>query len=200
LTKAIFNPYRRGGVRWIGLAVSLGLVVTGCKSQQPPVYRDQQGFRFTPPPGWVERARDDALPAKSGHRQPDLPLPKLGGPGSAGQERLLVRYDRLTAGHLAWLRVTVADLAASTPLQACLSARSPGSNWKRESQVEALEVGGQPAARIAFVGRWGDQEYLCETVGVRQGERVYLVTASFPASDGKAREQVRKAVVEAAWK
>jgi hypothetical protein len=28
-----------------------------------------------------------------------------------------------------------------------------------------------PAARIAFTGRWDDQDYLCETVAFRQGER-----------------------------
>jgi hypothetical protein len=178
----------------------LVLLLVGCNSRKQPAFQDQKGFHFTPPPGWVERAREDALPGGSGHRQADLPLPRLDRPGSAAQERLLVRYDRLTAGHLAWLRVTVADLPASTPLLVCLSACSPGSNWKRETEVEDLEVCELPAARIAFVGRWSNQEYLCETVGVRQGERVYLITASFPASDGKAREQVRKAVAEAIWK
>jgi hypothetical protein len=177
----------------------LVLLWSGCNSRKP-VYLDQQGFHFTPPPGWVERARDDALPAKSGHRQPDLPLPKLSGPGSAAPERFLVRYDRLTAGHLAWLRVTVADVAASTPLPVCLSARSPGSNWKREADVEGLEVSGLPAARIAFVGRWNNQDYLNETVAVRHGEQVYLITASFPAPDSTAHEQVRQAIAEATWK
>jgi hypothetical protein len=183
-------------VGWAGL---LALVLDGCSSHKQPVYQDQQGFRFTPPPGWVERARDDALPSKAGHRQPDLPLPKLGVPGSSAQERLLVRYDRLTAGHLAWLRVTVADLPPSIALQACVSARSPGPNWKRETEVDQLEVSGQPAVRIAFVGRWNNQDYLNETVAVRQGEQVYLITASFPASDGVAREQVRQAVAGATW-
>jgi hypothetical protein len=183
-----------------GLAALLALLPNGCNSHQQPFYDDKEGFHFTPPPGWVERARGDALPSKSGHRQQELPLPKLGVPGSSAQERLLVRYDRLTAGHLAWLRVTAADLPASTTLQACVSSRSPGSNWKREAEVETLEVSGRPAARIAFVGRYDNQEYLSETVAGRQGDRVYFITASFPASDAKAREQVRKAVAEATWK
>jgi hypothetical protein len=175
------------------------LLLAGCSSQRQPVYQNAQGFRFTPPAGWVERARDDALPGKSAHRQPDLPLPRPGVPGSSVQERLLVRYDRLTAGNLAWLRVTVADLPSATSLQACVTARSPGPSWKRESAVESLEVSGRPAARVAFVGRWSDQEYISETVAVRQGEQVYFVTASFPASDSTAHEQVRQAVAGAAW-
>jgi hypothetical protein len=162
------------------------------------VYHDQQGFCFTPPPGWVERARDDALPARPGHRHQDIPLPPLSMAGKP-PERLLVRYDRLAAGYHAWLRVTVAGVSPSTPLKACLEKRSPGRDWKRASAEEGLEVGGLPAARAAFVGRWDGQDYLCETVAVRHRERVYLITASLPASDGTAREQVRQAVAGAAW-
>jgi hypothetical protein len=187
---------RKGGKAWWVMVV-LALLLAGCNPQKQPVYQDGQGFRFTPPLGWVERARDDALPARSGHRQQDLPLPPLGVPGKA-QERLLVRYDRLT-GHHAWLRITVADLPSSTPLKACLSTRQPGPAWKRESEAESLEVSGLPAARIAFVGRWGEQDYLCETAAVRKEEKVYFITASFPASDGTAREQVRQAVLKASW-
>jgi hypothetical protein len=183
----------------MGLAVWLVLPLTGCNSAKLPVYQDGQGFRFTPPAGWVERARDDALPAQPGRRQPDLPLPKLGGPRQPAPERLLVRYDRLTAGHLAWLRVTVADLPTSTPLEACLDGSSPGSGWKPETDVERWEVGGLPAARIAYGGRWENQDYLCETTVVRRGEQVYWITASFPASDHPAREQVREAVAGATW-
>jgi hypothetical protein len=126
-------------------------------------------------------------------------MPKLRVPGSSVPERLLVRYDRLTAGHLAWLRVTVTDLPSSTPLEGFVAAHSPGANWKREAEAESLEVSGRPAARMAFGGRWNSQDYLSETVAVRQGEQVYLITASFPASDGVAREQVRQAVASATW-
>jgi hypothetical protein len=174
------------------------LLLTGCNSQKQPVYQDKQGFRFTPPPGWVERARDDALPARAGHRSQDVPLPPLDAPGQA-QERLLVRYDRLAAGSHAWLRVTVADVSDSTPLKECLANRSPEGDWGRESEKENLEVGGQPAARVALVGRSDQQDYLCETVAVRKGGKVYFITASLPASDGPAREQVRRAVAGATW-
>jgi hypothetical protein len=179
-------------------AALLMLLLAGCNSQKQPVYEDGQGFHFVPPPGWVERARDDAMPARAGHRQQNLPLPPLGAPGHQ-PERFLVRYDRISTGHHAWLRVTVADLSSSTPLKACLSTCLPGRGWKRESEEEGLEVSGLPAARIAFVGRWYDQDYLCETVAVRKGEKVYLFSAAFPASDDTAREQVRQAVLRASW-
>jgi hypothetical protein len=176
----------------------LTLLLAGCNSQKQPVYEDGQGFRFVPPLGWVERARDDAIPARAGHRQQNLPLPPLGAPGHQ-QERFLVRYDRISTGHHAWLRVTVADLSSSTPLKACLSTRPPGRGWKQESEEDGLEVSGLPAARIAFVGRYYDQDYLCETVAVRKREKAYLFSGAFPAADATAREQVRQAVLRASW-
>jgi hypothetical protein len=124
-----------------------------------------------------------------------LPLPPLGKP-----ERLLVRYDRLTAGRLAWLRVTMTDLPASATLAAHLSGLAPKPTWRHEAEVGKLEVSGWPALRIAFVGRWDNQDYVSETVAVRKGDRVYLLTASFPAEDAEAREQVRVAVAGAVWR
>ena len=190
--------YRGMGFRaWLSVIV-LMFLLAGCNSQKQPVYEDGHGFRFVPPLGWVERARDDAMPAKSAHRQQNLPLPPLGVTGHQ-QERFLVRYDRISTGHHAWLRVTVADLPSSTPLKTCLSTRLPGRGWKQESEEDGLEVSGLPAGRIAFVGRWYDQDYLCETVAVRKGEKAYLFSAAFPASDATAREQVRQAVLRASW-
>jgi hypothetical protein len=179
-------------------AMVLALFLASCNSQKPPMYEDAQGFRMKPPSGWVERARDDAIPGRSGQRQQNLPLPPLGGPGNS-QERFLVRYDRVSTGQHAWLRVTVADVPSSTPLKACLSTRFPGQGWRRESEEENLEVRGLPAARIAFRGRFYDEEYLCETIAVREKENVYLFSAAFPASDSGAREEVRQAVNGASW-
>ncbi len=177
---------RRG---WLGIA-SL-LLLFGCNSHRPPVYEGKSGFRITPPPGWAQRVKDDLLPAKAGKAQPDLPLPPLELSAGAEPERLLVRYDRVSAGHLAWLRVSAVDLPATTPLKEQVSLRAPGPNWQREAEPETLEVKGLPAARVAFTGRWGDQDYLNETVAVRQDEKVYFITASFPASDSAARELVQ---------
>jgi|GEM_PF-3296949 hypothetical protein len=191
------NPRKMDCREWPA-AVVLAFLLTGCNAPKQPVYQDNQGFRFVPPPGWVERARDDALPARAGRRQQNLPLPPLGVAGHP-PERFLVRYDRLSTGQHAWLRVTVAELPSSMPLKTCLSTRLPMRGWKRESEEENLEVSGLPAARIAFVGRWYDQAYLCETFAVRKGEKTYLFSAAFPASDSTAREQVRQAILQAGW-
>jgi hypothetical protein len=180
--------------------VLLALLLTGCNSQKQPVYQGTQGFRFTPPPGWVQRAREGVLPpAKAAHGHKNVPLPPLDLPGRTAHERLLVRYDRLAPGQMAWLRVTVADLLSTTSLPEWLSTETPGPEWKSESEVEQSEVNGLPAARVVFVGRWDNQDYICESVAVRREEQVYVITGSFPASDATAREQVRKAVSSASW-
>lgn len=191
--------HREMACRQGSAAFLLALLLAGCSSPKKPVYENVEGFRFTPPPGWVERARDDALPARVGHRQSNLPLPPLDVPGRP-PTRFLVRYDRISTSQHAWLRITVADVPISTPLKTCLAACLPGRGWRRESEEENLEVSGLPAARIAFVGRWSDQDYLCETVAVRKGGEVYLFSAAFPTSDDTAREQVRQAVLQASWK
>jgi hypothetical protein len=191
-------------VLMISRVLLLGLVLTGCSpSSQRPVYHDAQGLRFTPPPGWVERARPDSLPGnvtlgqRRGKGHVDVPFPPLG--VKAGPERLMGRYDRLTAGRLAWLRVAVADLPVSVSLTTCVASQTPGSQWKRHSDVEPLEVGGQPAARIAYKGPWEGHDYVCETVVARKGDRVYFLSATFPVDDAEARQQVRQAVASSAW-
>jgi hypothetical protein len=182
-----------------GATIVLIFLLAGCDSQKQPIYQNKQGLRFTPPPGWVERARDDAMPSKVSRKRQNVPLPPLGASGKSAQEHLLVEYYRLTSGNPAWLRVTVAVIPPSTSLKACLLTRGPGPSWKRALEVLDLEVSGFPAARIVFMGRWENQYYLSETVAVRKEERVYLITASFPASDHIAREQVRQSVVHATW-
>jgi hypothetical protein len=183
-----------GGILWLSV-----LLAAGCKSQKQPVYEDGRGLHFEPPPGWVERARDDALRANTvGRQQPALPLPPLGAPGRQ-QERFLVRYDRISTPDHAWLRVTVAEVSSATPLQACLASCRPGRDWKLETEEESLEVSGLPAAGVVFAGRCYDRDYLCETVAVRKGEMVYLFCAALPASDDAGREQVRQAVLRASW-
>jgi hypothetical protein len=188
-------------IRSVALLVVF-LFPAGCGRTQPQlVYQDDQGFRITPPPGWSERERPAASASPARHRkQTDLPLPPLGVIGTTSQEQVLVRYDRLTAGRQAWLRVTAADLPASVALKPILSGRAPRSNWRLESEVESLDVGGHPGLRIAFAGRWSDQDYLCEIVAVHKGERVWFITSSFPAADETAREQVRHSVAGVSWR
>jgi hypothetical protein len=189
----------RSGEWWqIGLAVGL-LGALGCgQGAQTPAYDDGRGFSFTPPPGWVERVRDSAAASPRSRQGHALPLPPLDGPGQPARTRLLARYDRVTAGRLAWLRLAAADAPASTPLSAFL--RPPGDGWRREGAEEQVEVSGQPAARASFLSRWEGQEYRCETTAVRRAGRVYAITASFPAGDSEAREQVRAAVAGVVWR
>jgi hypothetical protein len=193
--RAIFE---RTDARAWPAVVLLMLVLGGCSPPTKLVYEGQEGFHFVPPPGWVERVREEELPGRTSHKKQALPLPLLGGSGKQS-ERLLVRYDRISTGDHAWLRVTVADVAACQPAQTCRSLRLPGSGWKRESQEDSLEVSGLPAARLAFQGRCYDQDYLCETTVVCKGEKAYLFAAALPASEGEAREQVRQAIAAATW-
>lgn len=192
------SSVRRKWCRRQTSAILLLILLSGCNARKQPVYEDGQGFHFDPPPGWVERARSESMPSRSGRRQENLPLPPLGVTGDR-QERFLVRYDRISTGQHAWLRVTVADLSSSMPLQTCLSVCQPGRGWKREAEAENLEVSGLSAARIAFRGRWYDQEYLCESTAVRKGEKTYFFSAAFPASDDTGREQARQSVLHASW-
>ncbi len=190
--------------RFVSVGVlALSLLLVGCgRKDQLPAYADDDGFRITPPPGWTERARAGATGAGfTAHRgQANLPLPPLTRPGDSGEERLVVRYDRLTAGRLAWLRVATAERPPSVSLELYLKGRPPRPDWQTGPDAEKLEVAGKPAMRIVFHGRWDEQNYVNETVGVDRGERTYIVSATFPAADETAREQVRKAIASMNWK
>jgi hypothetical protein len=183
------------------LLLALPLLSLACGAPKKPlVFEDKQGFHFTPPPGWAERDREGALPAGYAHKGAKLPLPPIDGSAKAGSEHLLARYDRVTAGYPAWLRVSVAEVPGNSSLTAYVTKRSPGSGWKRQGEVENLDVGGLPAARVAFAGRWQTDDYTNETVAVRRNDSVYLITASFPAADAEARAVVRQAVEQASWR
>lgn len=188
-----------GGVRCTPGILVVALLLGGCTADKPPLYQDHRGFRITPPSGWALRVREDAMSAHVSHRQPNLPLPPLGIAGKSPREQVLARYDRAIAGAEAWLRVSLVELASSVPLAGFLRNKAPGPKWKQEAAVEQLDLGGLPAARIAWVGRWDDRDYLCESVGVRKGSQVYVITASFPAADATARAQAREAVSSSAW-
>jgi hypothetical protein len=179
------------------------LLVAGCSHGSPPYFEDGRGLHIAPPPGWVERERVGAAPVVSGRVHTkggsNLPLPALGPVGGAA-ERLLVRYDRVTAGRLAWMRVTFAEAPPTVPLEECAAAHSPGPEWGPEGQPENLQMTGQAAARAAFKGRWAGQDYLCETVAVRTAAGVYCFTASYPAADESAGGDVQQALAGVTWK
>lgn len=125
------------------------------------------------------------------NRTTSAPLPRL---DAATNERLLVRYDRLSVDQHAWMRLSVATILEAMTLEQCLRSRKPGTDWQPAAEVEALQISGKSAARIVWKGPWMKQDFLCENVAVRRGGEVYFLTASFPAADTTAREQVRQAV------
>jgi hypothetical protein len=186
---------RRGS--WIRLVLAAVLAaLPACRAAKPPDYQDETGVHFAPPPGWVERDRPALLPRtnRPAHRESNIPLP---GFDAAHQERLLVRYDRLTTGDHAWMRLSVAAVPTTTTLERYLATRAPRPDWRREGDVETLEINGKPAARSVWKGRWRNKDYLCEVAAVRRGDEVYFFTASFPATDTAASEEVRQAVAGA---
>jgi hypothetical protein len=190
-------------IRGLCWAAGLLAVAAGCGPKAPPPYQDKQGLHFTPPQGWVPRSRADApggekLDETLAHQR-KLPLPPLTPAGKGPREHLVVQYMRAEVGNQAWLRVTEAEVPASATLESCLAGRAPPGAWKRVGPPEQLEVGGQPAARLALTGRHDGQDYLCETTAVRRGDKVYFFTASLPAGDAAGRDEARQAVAGAMW-
>jgi hypothetical protein len=119
--------------------------------------------------------------------------------GKLSEEHLLVEYKRVTSAKPASLGVSRADIPADTDPAACLGGRaSPNDSWQPQGTAEELKVGGQPAARLMFIGEFGQDRVAREMVAVRRGERAYFFTGIFPADDNRAREQVRKAVASVA--
>lgn len=176
--------------------VALGMLLScGCGGPPPPArYEAPDGFKITPPPGWALRDREGGIPPSGAHKPAALPLPPLG-----KSEKLLVRYDRVTAGKLAWLRVSVADFGNAKSLSETVANRGPGADWKREGDVESLEVAGLPAARVVFQGRWKGEAFQNETLAVQKNDRVYFISASFPAADTEGRDAARQAALAATW-
>lgn len=168
--------------------------LTGCgKAPMPARYEAADGFKITPPPGWALRDHEGGIPANAKHKPVLLPLPPLG-----KSEKLLVRYDRVSAGRTAWLRVSVTDRPSKSARE-MVAACAPTGDWKREGEVDVVEVAGRPAARVAFKGRWHGEDFLNETVAVQKDDRVYLLSATFPAADTEAREAARQATLAASW-
>jgi hypothetical protein len=134
-------------------------------------------FGMVPPGNWSMQMR--ALPASDEH----------------DGERPLVKYKRLLHGWSpAWVKVSVADVAASTSLGSLLVKRSPGDNWGQASAVEELTVAGHPAARITFAGQWDKKDYVRDIVAVRRGEQVFYIAGTFEKADPTARRRIQQAV------
>jgi hypothetical protein len=175
------------------------VLLCGCGSRNQLSFQSADGLHFTPPEGWVERMRGDVAPPNVAIKRNEVPLPPIDTSGKTVRERLLVRYDRLTSSEHAWLRLSVAEAPASVTTQAFVATKLPAASWKRESVSEDFEVAGMPAARIACRGKWNGDEFINESVAVRRDAKIYLISATFPAHDNDAREQVRQAVARTKW-
>jgi hypothetical protein len=175
----------------LGMMAVAAMFVLGCSSEpQAPVLRnepvyqnDTEGFRFLTPAGWQQ------------HAKVNVP------PGKLDKERLLVQYVRLSSEKGASLDVSMVDLPPTADLTAYLAGPSGGAkSWSLKRPIEPVLINGVRGERITLTSRVSNEETTKEVVAFRRGERVYLFTAYFAASDSKARDQVRRTVESTVWK
>jgi hypothetical protein len=175
--------------RWVAL-LGLAALAAGCEPrprapalmQGEAVYVNaQEGFRFVPPPGWVQYSRGEP-PAEA-----------------VGDERLLVAYRRGTGTRVATFEVSLADMPESDKMADLVKEHGAAKGWKSAGPAEALELGGRPAARGAFHTQGHGLQQIKEIAVVRKGGRVYYFSGVFAADDEPARAQVRKALATLSW-
>jgi hypothetical protein len=177
----------RAGKLFAGLLI---LMLAGCERgprapvlSDEPVYQNAvEGFRFLAPPGWSQRAKAN--------------LP----PGKLGKERLLVQYRRLKEGPVASLEVTALDAEAASEWKTLLAGPSFGiTHWKEHSPMETIAIGPLEVQRYLFAGPGEKDRLLKDVVVFPRGERVYLFTGLYYASDVAGRDQFRTAVESTIW-
>jgi len=175
-----------------GSAACLGLIFVanyGCGSRprapallDEPVYTNmQEGFRFVVPEGWQIQARAE------------YPRQEM------KEERMLVEYRRQREGKTLLLLVSMVDLPETASLRDHIVQRVyPAADWK-VGPVETIQLGDVPAERLVLSLRVDKEETIREVVSVRKAQRVYFFSGSFPGSDTKGREEIRKAVASLTW-
>jgi hypothetical protein len=143
----------------------------------------QEGFRFRAPEGWSQTFTSGKYPS-----------------GATNQERKLVGYKKMTAGHPACFEVTYVDLPPSTDLGAYLVKASPGlAPWNLTTAATPLTVAGVEANRFILSTGSGTDLTVKEVVVFRRGERVYFFTGTFHSSDGDSVQMIRRAVESVSW-
>ncbi len=174
---------RAAAAGWCAVALLAGLASCSTRPRAPalenaPVYHNaREGFRFLVPEGWTQQSRAEFPP------------------GPAEKERLLVAY-RFAGSSVALFEVTLIDLAESADLAAYLGRPSFGaSDWKPASPPADVACGGRTGRRLVFASGHLNRE----VVAVRRGERVYLFTGLVAAEDGRARQELRRAVASILW-
>jgi hypothetical protein len=172
-----------------GFIILVGVLSGGCGSrprppalrQNEPVYHNQhEGFSFTPPPGWNQQGRSGNIRDDRTHEHP------------------LVKYKRATEAKPAFLEVSVLDLPGPD-FTTFINGWSPGKDWRRLGQAEAVTVGQLPAVRQAFAGQWDREKIVKEVVAVQRKKSVYFIIGSFPANDTQARDTIRQTVGSLVW-
>jgi predicted Zn-dependent protease len=172
---------------WTSVVLAL-LLLAGCRRaprapalRNDPVYQNTRaGIRFLVPDGWSQWANGE--------------LP----PGPLAQERMLVEY-RLAADQPTALRVTAIDLSPSEDLAAYLLGHLPGKGWQESVPPEACTAGGVAGTRLAYTGVEGGQPTTRDVTAFRRGERLYLFTGVYAATDTKARQEIRRAIESLSW-
>ena len=153
--------------------------------QDEDVFTDRQvGIQFTPPGNWSMQTRSTASPHEH------------------TSERTVVKFKRLIPGfQVAWLKVSVADVAGDESPAALLQKRKPPeSDWHVAKPVEdGLKVGGLPAARVTFAGPFdpdhqGERDFSCEMTAVRRGPNVFYLAGTFVTADPKGQERIHTAI------
>jgi hypothetical protein len=69
--------------------------------------------------------------------------------------------------------------------------------WKLQKEARELDFQTVRAYCVAYAGRWENRNYLNESVAIRRGAQVYVITASFPAEDDETRTQIHEAIANA---
>jgi len=166
--------------RWPATVLGVVLMLGGCGKgprapglEDGPVFVDaREGLRFLVPQKWVQTARG-VMP-----------------PGRLEQERMIVDYKITGTAKPASFRVTCIDLADGANIPKYVVKEAP-SGWHMKGPPKAIEVHGMLATRTALTG---PDQYAREVVAFRRGERVYLFTGIWAASDHSAREQIEHAI------
>jgi hypothetical protein len=162
----------------------------GCQSRpsapaldDEPVYKNsREGFRFSRPEGWTQRARGD------------VPAGKIDG------ERLLVEYKSTFGDDPATLEVSVATIPESVTLNDFVIKSSlTGEKWRLKGTAENFTINGEAAVRLVYTLRTKTEDRVREIVAFRRGERVYFFKGFHAASDTRARREIRSAVDTVVW-
>jgi hypothetical protein len=142
----------------------------------------EEGFRFEAPSGW------------SRHAVSSFP------PGPQREERLWVKYKRLTDNRPTFFRVSFIDLPESASVAQYLGDRPAGpENWRLASEKETVDLDGVAATRYRFTGSWAADVMVKEVVAVRRGHRWLFFTGIYPADDTSARRQIRETLASIRW-